>query len=365
MCQENVNTKDKKVKLVIITRRFEPPDMIIKCKSHEYPIADVSQSGNPYLRKNSLGVFWFKSIIKKCFGGTILSNLNNAFFNVSYSATLRQISLIPDVDLKVFNQCFLNHYITEFNSKQKFKFKTDYVFLIHELLYEGNMTNIFIYHHWLDKQGLKDQRMDYLATLRNDVLLIMKKRNVEEKNIEINWLVHDTDILSENYDGILWFDSFDGTGGKKSYHPTQDQVNVERQIPAALQMDNIWCFVHQQEINSYYKRIILKIQENENSFKDANELYCEMVLDEVLFKERSNLLMDLGYNNSALELNEKAYLLDIQYDESDEVFNQIVKEKIKLIQLIRPELVTTTTDYKFEIHQQELDVNKLTTDKKS
>ena len=346
--QENKNV----VKLVIITRRFDSPDVKIISKTNRYPIADVTIPDNPLLiDSQNLGKFWFNVIVKDRFSELTKEKLLedksdkdniDDLINNNYPFS-RKLNHIPDGDLKNFKQNFLNIYINRFNSMQKLGVKTDYLTHIHELLHEADGTNIFIYHHWLDKQGLKDKRKEYLTSLRNDLISIMHQKKVDRDNIEINWLIHDTDILSENYDGLLWFDSFDGQGSKKSYHPTQDHENVKRQIPLALQKDNIWCFVHRKEIRSFYQRIILHIQDNEISFRNAEELYNKIVLDEFLFFERTNLLKDLGYDTTQLQLNQIAYLLDASFDESvdnQETIKNAVKEKIKLIQSIKSGLIT-------------------------
>lgn len=328
-----------KQKVVIITTRFNNPDgsvMLdekISCLTQKYPIADVKSINNPNLQPgNNLGNFFFHEIITKQFPDLDSESFLgvpeieiNDFIEPSFKFD-RKLKVLPIGDLIKFKQNFLKHYITEFNNKQKKQFKTEYITHIHELLYNGIKTRIFIYHHWLDKQNLEDKRNEFLTCLKKDVKSIIEK---EDKNIEIefNWLIHDTDILGENYNGLLWFDSFEQTGKKKSYHPLQDEAAVLRQIPYDLQNDNIWCFVHQEEIDSYYKYIIEKIQRNKETYKNANELYNELVFNKTLCKERIELLADVGIKDGNYLYKHLAYLLDFPLKIGEERINQSNLEK--------------------------------------
>lgn len=351
MDSKNKENASLVIKVVIITRRFEFPDAEKKSKTKIYPIANVSDSTpNPYIIENeNLGSFWFRNIVQYIYRyetiGGILKGIstNSEYLKEGYSSD-RQLEFIDNFNN--FKQEFLSFCINKFNSETKIKFKTDYLTHVHELIQSNSSnTNIFIYHHWLDKQGLPDKRKEFLTCLRNDVVSIIKQHS-KNAEIEINWLLHDTDVLNENYDGLLWFDGYVGKGQKKSYHPVQDERSIERQIPEALQKDNIWCFVHQREIDSYYKRIILKIEENDNSYSSAKELYKELIFDINLFHERLKLLNDLGINASELELKQVAFLLNMPFDESspdstnEDDKEKPVKGKIALIQSIWEGLLT-------------------------
>jgi hypothetical protein len=327
-------------KVFVITRRFENQPVM---NTKSYPIADVASSSitNPnfadldglaalLLRKLNLGK------VGEYTGKAELTDFCDS--NIDTNENLSdQENDWTSLKQRFIEKCFENL------SEKTVKFHSEFVSNIHELQHNnetGNQdTNIFIYHHWLDKQGIGIRPIEFLPKLRKEVEKIIQSKNITQ--VEFNWLVHDTDILDEHDDGLLWFDDFSDTNKKISYHLTKKNTELENTIPNQLQKDNIWCFVHQKEIDSYYKNIIIEKMEGEKPYKNAEELYNELIFDKKKAKIRVKLINRLPGNYNEFTEEEISYILDLPPLRGKETINSnALRAKITFLNKAFSGLVT-------------------------
>jgi hypothetical protein len=170
--------------------------------------------------------------------------------------------------------------------------KTEYLTTIKEFFIENDSTCIFVYHHWLDKQRFVSDKKKFLKALRKDVEKIMNKkiedRIITEYDNEINWLIHDSDILSAHYNDIFYFKG-------EILHNNAENFDYLSLIPDNLKSDNIWCFTHESNSSGFYKNIILDFHDKEFN---ADSLYNELAWDKTGSNQRLELL---GLNESDLQ----------------------------------------------------------------
>ena len=163
-------------------------------------------------------------------------------------------------------------------------------------IYELKRSDIFVYHQWLDKQGLEEPfaetiNLHFLSALKQDILEIKQNENDEE--YEFNWLIHDTDLLPPNYDGLVKF-------GDKNYK--------EADIPKDLKQDNIWCFIHDATTSKYYKYYILDFFNN-SEIQTAGDFYNRIAYEKDACKQRIELLQLLGLTeNTQVSTEEKRFI---------------------------------------------------------
>lgn len=323
---------------VITTRRFND------VKSKKYPIADITQesSSNPCIKEvDSLASFWVKQLIEKLDNFkskrvTDLEVLNlDDFFHNDIDKTVQFENLVVGDDIKYLKQDFVSYLLKEFNMKvTPFKFDENYLSYIHQLQHDDNDTLIFVYYHWLDKQGLENkERIGFLNKLRKSIQEILSWSKID--NFSINWLVHDTDILNSNYDGLLWFDGlYKDSSCKTSYHPTIKHEDLTNMIPFELLKDNIWCFVHQEELDSYFKNIILQF--NSEQCQSADSLYRYLLLDKEAIIRRWGILSLFNIKANNVSKEDLAFLLNTPLD--------LVEDKIKMINYSEENAILVSND---------------------
>jgi hypothetical protein len=244
--------------VVIITRRF---------KREHYVGAGVGDKENRYeshpINENFL-LFWAKSFVEN---PRLEGKLNPVYLKLFQEL---KGDLTRDALKKIFDeldeQC-----IDKIGN-------TKYLTKIQEFLIDGKTTHIFIYHHWPDKQGFKNtetQKKEFLTALRQNIVEIENNGD-----LHVNWLIHDTDILSSSYNDIFYMDS-------KSYHPNITDEAMTKLIPDSLKGDNIWCFIHEPNRTGFFKDIILDFH---NKDWTADSLYAELRLDKAGCLRRLQML---------------------------------------------------------------------------
>lgn len=330
--------------IFVITRRFKKGETLPKTK--KYPIADISKddSANPCINDtDSLASFWVRQLIEKLddFKRKKANEIKEfdltSFFDVELDMTDEFENIISGEDIKFLKQEFIKYLFTEFNKTLNSNLTITENFLshIHQLQNkEGNNTLIFIYHHWLDKQNLDgDKKNDFLINLRKEIVRILSVLKVD---YSINWLVHDSDILNNNYDGLLWFDeNYEQVTSKTSYHATLSHDDLTQLIPKELQKDNIWCFVHQVELDSYYSNVILR--SNSNYCQSAENLYKYLLLDKEGISRRWKTLRLFDINVNSITGADLAFLLNTSLDQLD--------NKIKMINTLENNSITISDGY--------------------
>jgi len=160
-------------------------------------------------------------------------------------------------------------------------------------------THIYIYHQWLDKQGLGLlANKHFLTALKS---CILKIENKLEQDCEFNWLIHDSDLLSSHYDGILQF----GEKGK----PKQNYLNTTT-IPLGLENDNIWCFKHAID-SKYFPDFIYNAFDDRNIAKlnSAEDFYKQLAFDSDACKQRMELLGLLDIDEYKVDENTLLFIL--------------------------------------------------------
>jgi hypothetical protein len=153
-------------------------------------------------------------------------------------------------------------------------------------IYQRKDVDIFVYHQWLDKQGLGKpyaeglNNLHFLSALRQDILKIKKNETKEEsEEYEFNWLIHDSDLLdSDNYDGLLWFEG-------KNY----TSLPIEDKIPKELEKDNVWSFIHDTKTSKYYMDYIIDFEDN-TYLHTAEDFYNNIAFDKKSCLRRMELL---------------------------------------------------------------------------
>jgi hypothetical protein len=167
-------------------------------------------------------------------------------------------------------------------SKEYLPINVDYCLNIYQL----KDADIFVYHQWLDKQGLgkpfaESLNLHFLSALRQDILRIIKEDENDElaEEYEFNWLIHDSDLLGDdNYDGLLWFEG-------KNY----TVLSLEDKIPNELKKDNIWSFIHDTKTSKYYKDYIIEFFKNTH-LHTTEDFYNNIAFDSKSCLYRFNFL---------------------------------------------------------------------------
>jgi hypothetical protein len=163
-------------------------------------------------------------------------------------------------------------------------------------IYKLKAIDIFIYHQWLDKQGLDDpfasllDDLHFLSALKQDILRIKQNEN---EPYEFNWLIHDADLLSSyKYDGLIRFRN-------KNYRGIK--------IPDNLNPDNIWSFIH-DTTSKYYKKYILDFFNNTN-IQTVEGFYNSIAYEKDACMQRIELLHSLDLtDNSPVNISDKRFI---------------------------------------------------------
>ena len=165
--------------------------------------------------------------------------------------------------------------------------------------------NIFVYHHWLDKQGFSSvSRKKFLLTLRNEILNYYKQLNklAEDINVEVNWLVHDSDLGRSGTDGMVLFNNEIINENNPNYFELSDSFQSGNFVND-FKNNNFWIFTHSRGTGKYFDKIICA-EENSQRLKNADELWKYLVCDLDNLHYRANVLdcMITNINNkSALD----------------------------------------------------------------
>jgi hypothetical protein len=192
-----------------------------------------------------------------------------------------------------------------------------YLLNVHELLHKEEDTNkeyptrIFVYHHWLDKQGFSDAIIEsdnnkhFLEYMREFIADVLKKRSENINDFTVNWLIHDSDILPKNYDGPLYY-------GGVIYSPNYIDMSVDEfkkaiSFPRSLDKDNIWCFVHEKEISEFYNDCILNF--NNNIYMHTPEQFHNHLSLDKKGCERRMEILELTDDNRELTREELLFIL--------------------------------------------------------
>ena len=185
-----------------------------------------------------------------------------------------------------------------------------------EIEYVKNIVNpedgIYVYHHWLDKQSVNyTKRIQFLPMLRKAVIDNIEKK--ESDIIEVNWLIHDTDLGASGGDGLLYFN-------KEKINDEFFARSKELQILITneLKEDNIWIFTHTKGIKGYYDTIVLKPEE----YKNSEDLYKKMVHDSKKLNNYIQLFNKMGIvNKPDIDIN------DVFFKDFKDTYNRAINSK--------------------------------------
>jgi hypothetical protein len=186
-----------------------------------------------------------------------------------------------------------------------------YLVHVHELETEENHAGIFVYHHWLDKQGFSDAMVEsdnskhFLEYLREFIADILNARGENINDFTVNWLIHDSDILPKTYDGCLYY-------GCEVYSPdylnmSVDEFKKEIDFPRTLEKDNIWCFVHEENISGYYSEYIVNF--NNNEYLHKPEQFHNFLYGDVKGCKRRIEILGLAEDERILTNDEMLFIL--------------------------------------------------------
>jgi len=331
---DSISQKHKQ-NVVIITRRFS----INKGLGTNSLDIEKHRIVEDYLENNSIYWFWYYILLEK-----------NPIYKNTYTKTIFPKELFDG---------YLDDFLHPLNRKQ-IKFEhlcklaeivdkvitypfaqitgKDYLHLTHLIepkLLNNNRSYVFIYSHFPDKQGIDPRRkMFFLSALKNEV----KKHLVNEGNdieFKFNWLIHDSDIVSDTYNGELLIDGeilypfqYEDIIKEDTIEMVDKKIHEVREnfkntyIPHDLKRDNIWCFIH-EENSYYYKNIILS-----DIKLSANEICDKLTLNSDEIKRNVNLLKKIGLSDSALDSSVKEFIIQRRgipsYLEDKTNFNDIL-----------------------------------------
>jgi len=210
-------------------------------------------------------------------------------------------------------------------------------------------NNIYVFAHFPVKE-FTIGKIKFLPALRADIMKLLKDKNPdkEENQYQLYWLIHDSDILRSNYDGLLY-------DGRTVYHPDAylnlDDLNdlqkqvyekqqkkednkhipdadtilktieedsttkanefIESNIPNELRNDYICCFIHNEDASDNYKKLILSYTDSITADVFAKKLFFD-----VESCKRRMIILDLFNKADSFCVNEKDIAFIVQGYES-------------------------------------------------
>jgi hypothetical protein len=214
---------------------------------------------------------------------------------------------IPDLDREALENLF-----KKLDEKCRHRIeKHEYLLNVYELSIRENHLGIFVYHHWLDKQGFpnavveNDNNKHFLEYLREYIADILTKREKDINDFTVNWLIHDSDILPKTYDGCLYYNG-------AVFAPDYLGMSVEEfkktiNFPRTLEKDNIWCFVHEENISAYYSDYIINFNDKAD-LHDPKQFHDSLLYDKKACERRIEIL-GLTDDNRELTSHELLFIL--------------------------------------------------------
>jgi hypothetical protein len=211
--------------------------------------------------------------------------------------------------------------------------KYEYLLNVYEFGTKENPVGIFVYHHWLDKQGFSDainesdNNKHFLEYLREFIEDILKAREEEINDFTVNWLIHDSDILPKTYDGRLYY-------ADVVYAPSYVDMSIDEfkkaiGFPRTLKKDNIWCFVHEKDISEFYADYILNF--NSNTFLHKPEQFHDHLYLDRKGCERRMEILGMTDDSKELTVDELLFILNRKPDGDfkEKMTVGAVKEQLK------------------------------------
>jgi hypothetical protein len=107
-------------------------------------------------------------------------------------------------------------------------------------------------------------------------------------------------------------------------HTKEFKKKIE--FPAALEKDNIWCFVHEENVSAFYSYFIVKFNEN-SELHTSEKFYEALRLDREGCKRRLEVLR-LADDDTVLNDNQLLFILQKKPDGRD-FYNGMTVKTIK------------------------------------
>lgn len=191
------------------------------------------------------------------------------------------------------NLIYLEKLFDVLNSKNElYKAELEYLLNISIL-----NSEIYIYHHWLDRQNLgSDARKSFISALRKEIVEYHHKIKPEinpKDTIVVNWLVHDSDLGVEGADGMIYYEGNIINENNSKFIEKSDLFDLKSKgVNSGYKEDNFWIFNHSKGINGLYDRIILT-DVNSDFLKDAKTLKKHLSYDEKKLKIQAKILKEM------------------------------------------------------------------------